>query len=137
MYELYLEEKLPKGWRRTVPGHSWTVPYITSSGKKSFTGKKSPIYISWDNMIKRCYGKPCGTANSSEYYQSLAIKVCTRWVEGEHGKHGFLCFLEDMGERPEGMTLDRIDSTGHYTPDNCRWADIKTQATNKRKKKAA
>ena len=53
-----------------------------------------------------------------------AIEVCARW-------ENFLLFLEDMGERPEGHTIDRIDGSGNYEPDNCRWADIFTQLANR------
>jgi hypothetical protein len=52
--------------------------------------------------------------------------MCERW------RDSFENFLSDMGERPEGMTLDRLDNTRGYEPGNCRWADSTTQAVNKR-----
>jgi hypothetical protein len=63
-------------------------------------------------------------------YGGAGIAVCDRWRD-------FRAFLADMGERPEGMTLDRIDSTRDYDPTNCRWADQATQSANRRSPRKA
>jgi hypothetical protein len=84
---------------------------------------KTPTYRSWGNMIKRCEQPK---ATGYKYWGGRGIKVCERW------RNSFQNFLDDMGERPEGLSLDRIDSNGNYEPGNCRWATISQQNSNKR-----
>lgn len=78
---------------------------------------------SYRNMLSRCYNPK---STGYRHYGGRGVKVCERWRES------FLNFLEDMGERPEGLTLDRINPKGNYEPSNCRWADAFTQSRNKR-----
>jgi hypothetical protein len=86
---------------------------------------RTPTYRSWQAMIARCE-YPCSP--SYERYGAVGVKVCPEW------RASFSRFLADMGERPEGKTLDRIKNERGYEPGNCRWATNHEQALNRRPK---
>jgi hypothetical protein len=91
-------------------------------------GAKSRTYVTWMAMIQRTTD-PNSTAWPR--YGGRGITVCNRWRNGANGKRPFECFLDDMGERPEGTSIDRWpNGQGNYEPGNCRWATRKQQANN-------
>ena len=86
---------------------------------------KELIYGVWQAMIQRCSNPKASFYNR---YGGRGIKVCERWMKFEN-------FLSDMGERPEGMDIDRINNDGDYSPENCRWVSHKENCNNRSNKK--
>jgi hypothetical protein len=84
--------------------------------------------LSWMSMRGRCLYK---TTTGYENWGGRGIEICSRWLEPEGV--GFANFLHDLGNRPVGMTLDRINPNGHYEPGNCRWAQSDVQVGNQRR----
>lgn len=84
---------------------------------------KMPEYAVWLSMRSRCFNPKC---NRYKYYGGRGIKVCDRW------RASFDNFISDMGRRPKGRSIDRIDVNGDYEPSNCRWATQTQQIVNRR-----
>jgi hypothetical protein len=83
---------------------------------------RKPIYNTWISMKARCLNP---SSTDFESYGGRGINICKEWLDFEN-------FYADMGDRPKGLSLDRINNMGNYEPSNCRWADSITQANNRR-----
>lgn len=98
----------------------------TGDKNPSYKGGKTthPLYGIYHSMFQRCY-----VINHSQFpdYGGRGIYVCDRW------RQSFWHFVEDMGERPLGYSIDRIDNDGPYSSDNCQWADDYQQRRNQRR----
>jgi hypothetical protein len=95
---------------------------IVSKTHRTHGMSLTKIYRLWAGMHSRCYVK---SASGYADYGARGIKVCERW-------HDFAKFYKDMGERPEGCSLERLDNNGDYTPDNCTWSLAHRQHRNTR-----
>lgn len=84
--------------------------------------KNEPAYRSWMQMRRRCLSP---LSHVWKDYGGRGITICKRWSNYEN-------FLQDLGPRPKGMSLDRIDNNGNYEPGNCRWTTQKIQSNNTR-----
>lgn len=101
-------------------------PKVKADPLRSVNGVRTPEYNIYSAMIQRCCN---ANSNAFSYYGGRGIKICDRWLNKEDGFHNF---VTDMGLRPEGLSLDRIDVNGDYCPENCRWADQSVQVFNMR-----
>jgi|TARA_R110000823_G_scaffold210670_1_gene341106 hypothetical protein len=94
--------------------------------KENHGMSKTAEYNIWLLMRCRCYKK---YSSSYKYYGAKGIGVCEDW------NNSFLSFYKDMGRKPKGMSLDRVDPSGDYSPDNCRWSNNTTQSRNQATRK--
>jgi hypothetical protein len=108
---------------RTIPPDFWTGK--SRPDRRTHGMTLTPEYRSWSSMKQRCSNPKIPKYH---LYGGRGITICDHW------RSSFANFFADMGPRPPGTTLDRIDADGHYEPSNCRWGTVLEQRHNRRPK---
>ena len=119
------------GTIKTVAGSSLRAGTSKGCGctkAKANNLSRTPEYTTWTNMKRRCRQDSPDAKN----YFKRGIKVCSEW---SNQKTGFMAFLQHVGRRPQGCSLDRVNNDGNYEPGNVRWATTEVQIKNQRPRK--
>jgi hypothetical protein len=105
--------KRPRQQRTLISRSEYRMAGLSRRNRGSSELTRHPLYQTWKGILGRCYDKD---HPSYRWYGAKGIRVCSRWLN-------FSNFAEDVGTRPRGMWLTRVDLRGHYVPENCQWSD--------------
>jgi len=117
------EKKMALASLRRGTTHNCGCRDVRELRRNDYAIKDHPYYKTWDGMNQRCKNP---NAKGYLHYGGRGISICERWEVFEN-------FISDMGPKPAGYTLDRMDVNGDYTPENCKWSEKSEQRRNQRK----